>query len=60
MNRDEIDDELRSEAEYQEVNEWEESNSEDDLNIWKLKKYINTRFALAVIVAVVITLILLK
>ena len=60
MNNDEIEDELRSEEEYQEVKEWEESGSEDDFNTWKLKKYINGRFIFAVIVAVIITLVLIK
>lgn len=60
MDKEYIEQELRTETEYQEYKEWEESGSDDDFNTWKLKKYINERFIFTVVIAIIVIFILLK
>lgn len=56
MDDEQIRQEMKIETDYQEVKEWEESKSNDDFNTWKLKKLINERFILGIIVSVLMTL----
>ena len=45
-----MDDEgIKAEEEYLEVKEWEESNSDDTFEIWKVKKYIDERITQLII-----------
>jgi len=60
VDKEEIEDLVKSESEYQEVKEWEGSGSEDKFDIWKLKKYINHRIIIGILTSVLITFAVLK
>lgn len=60
MKNEDIEDLAKSEQEYQEVKDWEESKTEDKFDTWKLKKLINERFIEGIVISAIITLAILK
>ncbi len=51
------EDDSRDEFEYLEVKEWQNSNSRDDYNTWKLKKYVDERIMQVVIGVIVFVIV---